>query len=158
MLVLAGALAGAALLNRTDDVARGLSEEIQPARVAAFQLQAALRDQETGVRGYVIAADRQFLTPYYDGQHAERAAADELRRLLGQRIELLNDLDAIERAANDWRVSSAEPLIANVTPTRRASPTAGLPIVAKSNSTSCVGFSIRRTRTLLRHPRKPSTN
>lgn len=116
VLVLAGALAGAGLLNRTDDVARSLSEEIQPARVAAFQLQAALRDQETGVRGYVIAADRQFLTPYYDGQHAERAAADELRRLLGQRIELLNDLDAIERAANDWRVSSAEPLITNVTP------------------------------------------
>ncbi len=51
VLVLVGALAGAALLNRSDDVARSLSEEIQPARVAAFQLQAALRDQETGVRG-----------------------------------------------------------------------------------------------------------
>ncbi len=116
VLVLAGAIVGAALLNRADDVSRGLSERIAPARVAAFQLQAALRDQETGVRGYVIAADRQFLTPYYDGQHAEHAAAEEIRRLLGQRMDLINDLDAIERAAVNWRASSAEPLIANVTP------------------------------------------
>jgi signal transduction histidine kinase len=116
VLVLAGALGGAALLNRTDAVSRSLSDQIQPARVAAFQLQAALRDQETGVRGYVIAADRQFLTPYYDGQHAEHAAADDLRRLLAGRLDLMNDLEAIERAAADWRVSSAEPLIANVTP------------------------------------------
>ncbi|HEV7361873.1 MAG TPA: CHASE3 domain-containing protein, partial [Mycobacterium sp.] len=103
VLVLASAVAGAVLLNRTDEVSRDLSDQIQPARVAAFQLQAALRDQETGVRGYAIAADRQFLTPYYDGQHAEHAAAEDMRRLVGQRVDLLNDLDAIERAAANWR-------------------------------------------------------
>ncbi|MEE3067188.1 MAG: CHASE3 domain-containing protein [Actinomycetota bacterium] len=117
LLVLAGAAAGAALLNRTDEVSRGLTDQIQPARRAALQLQAALRDQETGVRGYAIAADRQFLTPYYDGQHAEQAAAEEARRLLGQRVDLINDLDAVERAAANWRASSAEPLIASVVPT-----------------------------------------
>ncbi|CDO87324.1 histidine kinase [Mycobacterium triplex] len=116
LLVLAGAVAGALLLNRFDDVSHGLSEEIQPARVAAFGLQAALRDQETGVRGYAIAADRQFLTPYYDGQQAEHAAAEDIRRLVGHRVDLVNDLDAIERAAANWRASSAEPLIASVTP------------------------------------------
>ncbi|CQD07900.1 two-component sensor protein [Mycobacterium lentiflavum] len=116
LLVLAGAAAGAALLNRTDEVSRGLTDQIQPARRAALQLQAALRDQETGVRGYAIAADRQFLTPYY-GQHAEQAAAEEARRLLGQRVDLINDLDAVERAAANWRASSAEPLIASVVPT-----------------------------------------
>jgi signal transduction histidine kinase len=116
VLVLASAVAGAVLLNRTDEVSRDLSDQIQPARVAAFQLQAALRDQETGVRGYAIAADRQFLTPYYDGQHAEHAAAEDIRRLVGQRVDLINDLDAIERAAANWRASSAEPLIATVAP------------------------------------------
>jgi signal transduction histidine kinase len=116
VLVLAGAVVGGLLLKRTDEVARGLSEQIQPARRAAIQLQAALRDQETGVRGYAIAADRQFLTPYYDGQQAEHAAAEEIRRLVGQRADLINDLDAIERAAADWRAGSAEPLIASVTP------------------------------------------
>ena len=116
VLVLAGAVAGAVLLIRTDEVSRSLSDQIQPARVDAFQLQAALRDQETGVRGYAIAADRQFLTPYYDGQHAEHAAAEDMRRLVGHRVELINDLDAIERAAANWRASSAEQLIASVTP------------------------------------------
>ncbi|WAJ46353.1 CHASE3 domain-containing protein [Mycobacterium sp. Aquia_216] len=116
VLVLLGAVGGTLLLNRTDELSRSLSDQIAPARVAAFQLQAALRDQETGVRGYAIAADRQFLTPYYDGQHAEHAAAEEIRRLLGGRVDLINDLDAIERAADNWRASSAEPLIASVTP------------------------------------------
>jgi len=116
VLVLLSAVVGATLLNRTDVVSRLLSQEIQPARVAAAQLQAALRDQETGVRGYLIAADRQFLTPYYDGQQAEHQAAEDIRRLVGGRTELIADLDAIEKAAAAWRSDYAEPLIANVTP------------------------------------------
>ena len=78
-------------------MSRELTDEIQPARVAACQLQSALRDQETGVRGYLIAADRQFLTPYYDGQQAEQAAAEDIRRRLGRRTDLVADLDAIEK-------------------------------------------------------------
>ena len=75
VLVLAGAVACAVLLNRTDEVSSELVDDIQPARVAAYQLQAALRDQETALRGYAIAADRQFLAPYYDGQRTEQDAA-----------------------------------------------------------------------------------
>ena len=67
VLVLAGAVAGAVLLNRTDKVSSELIDDIQPARVAAYQLQAALRDQETALRGYAIAADRQFLDPVLRG-------------------------------------------------------------------------------------------
>lgn len=114
--VLLGAVVGGVLLDRTDQVSRQVGEDIQPARVAATHLQAALRDQETGVRGYLITADRQFLAPYYDGQRAERAAADEIRRLVGGRAELIADLEAVETAAADWRTSYAEPVIAAVTP------------------------------------------
>jgi signal transduction histidine kinase len=119
VMVLAGALVGGALMHRTDEVSRGLTDGIQPARVAASQLQSALRDQETGVRGYLIAADRQFLTPYYDGQHDEREAAEEIRRRLGQRPDLIADLDAIEQAAANWRSNYAEPAIATVAPGAR---------------------------------------
>jgi signal transduction histidine kinase len=118
-MVLAGAVVGAVLLNRADETSRGLNDGIQPARVAAFQLQSALRDQETGVRGYLIATDRKFLTPYYDGQHAERAAADEIRSRLGQHVDLIADLDAIETAADNWRTNYAEPAIASVNPNAR---------------------------------------
>jgi signal transduction histidine kinase len=116
VMVLAGAVVGGVLLRQTDETSRELIDGIQPARVAACELQAALRDQETGVRGYLIGADRQFLTPYYDGQQTERAAAAEIRRRLGQRPELIGDLDAIEKAAAEWRTNYAEPLIASVTP------------------------------------------
>ncbi|OCB49375.1 histidine kinase [Mycobacterium malmoense] len=116
VMVLAGALVGAALLNRTDQMTHQLVDNIQPARVAAFHLQAALRDQETGIRGYLITGDRQFLMPYYDGQRSEQAAAQEIRRRLGERPDLMGDLDAIEDAAAKWRASYAEPVIATVLP------------------------------------------
>jgi signal transduction histidine kinase len=125
LMVLAGAVAGAVLVSRTDELSRELSDDIQPARVAAYELQGALRDQETAVRGYVIAANRQFLGPYYDGQRTESAAMQDIRRLVGNRPDLIADLDAIERASAAWRRTYAEPLIASVTP--------GVPSVVNSN-------------------------
>ncbi|WP_319431637.1 sensor histidine kinase [Mycobacterium sp. RTGN5] len=116
VVVLGGALGAATLLNRTDETSRQLIDDIQPARVAAYRLQAALTDQETAVRGYVIATDSQFLAPYYDGQKTEQSAADALRKLLDDRPELIADLNAIEQAAATWRSQYAEPLIASVTP------------------------------------------
>ena len=116
VLVLVAGIAGVTLVNRTDDVSRELIDDIQPARVAAYQLQASLRDQETAERGYAIAADRQFLEPYYDGQRAERTAADEIRSRVGNQRDAMADLDAIERTAANWRTTYAEPLIARITP------------------------------------------
>jgi signal transduction histidine kinase len=116
VLVLGGAIAGVVLLNRTDRLSSQLIDAIQPARVAAYQLQAALRDQETAVRGYAIAADPQFLAPYGDGQRAERAAADDIRSRVGYRADAIDDLNAIEQAAATWRATYAEPLMASVKP------------------------------------------
>src|SRR6478609_1537661 len=120
VLVLTGAIVCGILLNRTDEVSSELVDKIQPARVAAYQLQAALRDQETALRGYAIAADKQFLEPYFEGQSAERSAADDVRRHLQGRDDLLADLDAIERGAVAWRTTYAEPLIRSITPGRAA--------------------------------------
>ena len=115
VVVLAGAVAGVLLMNRTDHLSRELIDDIQPARVAAYQLQVALRDQETAVRGYVITVDPQFLDPYHAGQLAEKQAADDIRQRVGERTDLMADLDAIEQAAATWRTTFAEPLIASVT-------------------------------------------
>ena len=116
MVVLAGAVAGAMLVQRTDDVTRELLDEVGPSRIASYRLQAALRDQETAIRGYAISADRQFLEPYYLGQQNERDAAATMRSVLGERSDQLADLDAIEQAGDNWRRTFAEPLIASVTP------------------------------------------
>ncbi|KUI00092.1 histidine kinase [Mycolicibacterium acapulense] len=116
VVVIAGAIVGALLLNRTDEVSRELNLGIQPARVAAYQLQAALRDQETAVRGYAIAADLQFLDPYFEGQQVENESVRQIRDGIGHREKLIGDLEAIEKAAAEWRSTYADPLIASVTP------------------------------------------
>ncbi len=114
VVVLGGGIAVALLLNRTDHVSGQLIENIQPARVSAYQLQAALRDQETAVRGYLITADPQFLAPYDAGRQVEQEASADIRLLEQDRPDLLGDLDAIEQASGSWRASYAEPLIAAV--------------------------------------------
>ena len=84
---------------RTDRMSRELIDDIQPARVTAYQLQAALRDQETAVRGYVIAGDPQFLDPYYAGQTTEKEAAEDLRQRVGMRQDLIADWMRLKQAA-----------------------------------------------------------
>jgi signal transduction histidine kinase len=116
MALLAGAIIGTALMNRTNALTRELSDHIQPARVAAYQLQGALRDQETALRGYVIAADSQFLEPYVDGQRVEHDAAADITARLQQRADLVADLNAIEGAGTAWRETYAQPLISDVIP------------------------------------------
>ncbi|MCV7303375.1 CHASE3 domain-containing protein [Mycobacterium barrassiae] len=117
VVVLAGAIAGAVLLNRNDKVSNEITGQIGPMRIAAYQLQAALRDQETSIRGYAISADPRFLEPYVAGQKAEAAAAQVIREHAGERTRLLDDLEAIERTSAEWRSTYAEPLIADIKPT-----------------------------------------
>lgn len=118
LALLTGAIIGATLMNRTNTLTRELAEQIQPARVSAYELQGALRDQETALRGYVIAADRQFLEPYVDGQRVEQLAASDIAARLRHRADLIADLHAIERAGAAWRDTYAQPLITSVIPGR----------------------------------------
>jgi signal transduction histidine kinase len=116
VLVIVGTVVGSQLLTRTAHVSDRMISHLDPARTEAYRLQTALVDQETGVRGYAIAADAQFLQPYATGRQIERQSADRIRTALAGRPDLLADLNAIEKAADAWRRTNAEPLIAHVTP------------------------------------------
>jgi signal transduction histidine kinase len=137
VLVLTGAIAGALLLTRYDAVTRELIDEVQPSRSAAYRLQAALRDQETAIRGYAISADPQFLGPYDDGKTAEATAADDIRQRAGSRSDLISDVDEIQRASASWRASFAEPVIAGITP---GTPTIVDPAVSERGKTEFDGI------------------
>ncbi|MFI6078803.1 CHASE3 domain-containing protein [Actinoplanes sp. NPDC051343] len=113
VVVLAGTVIGAETLAGTAAVSNRLSDKIAPARTEAGQLRAALVDQETGVRGYLLSGDRQFLDPYAEGQTAEQTAATQLRDLLSGETGALGDLAAVEQEAATWRAAVAEPLINN---------------------------------------------
>ncbi|MFI5508232.1 CHASE3 domain-containing protein [Mycobacterium sp. NPDC051804] len=118
VVVISGSVVVGILLHRTDTATHQLADTISPARSTAFQLQAALRDQETGVRGYVITGNPRFLEPYVAGQEAEDTAATALRQRLSGNDDLLADLTAIETAVEQWRTSYAQPVIARVSPGR----------------------------------------
>ncbi|MFG2176925.1 ATP-binding protein [Streptomyces niveus] len=107
----AGSVA-AATLARTTETGDHLIDEVSPARTQAFRLQAALLDQETGVRGYQLTKDEDLLEPYRRGLTDESAA----RARLGDLVEGLDrpvaDLRAVDRAAREWRTGFAGPALA----------------------------------------------
>ncbi|QQQ78925.1 CHASE3 domain-containing protein [Saccharothrix sp. 6-C] len=112
IVVCAGAIGSLLVaLDGLTDARIELLDRIDPASREVLEMQTALANQETGLRGYVLTANRNFLSPYTDGQQAELDAAASARSLLTARPELVRELEEVERVAADWRESYADPLI-----------------------------------------------
>ncbi|MCE0765856.1 ATP-binding protein [Pseudonocardia kujensis] len=111
--VLAVAL-GAWAVMRIAGARTALYDDVTPAVTAGQNLSAALLDQETGVRGYTILANDEFLAPYVNGRAAEAAAVDVLRPFdrTFPGAGLGTALQRVETAADTWRRDYAEPTIA----------------------------------------------
>ncbi|GAA1187381.1 CHASE3 domain-containing protein [Streptomyces hebeiensis] len=115
VLVVCGcALVAGAFMVRANDRTDDLVDRIQPARSGAFQLQRALLDQETGVRGYALTANPSFLAPYDQGRAEERRFVRGMRAVVAEDSVLATDLDRIVRAAERWRREDVAPLIGAV--------------------------------------------
>ncbi|WP_082393213.1 sensor histidine kinase [Nocardia arizonensis] len=114
LLVLICAVVGSVVITQGNRAADRLLDHVQPATAEAYRLQAALIDQETGIRGFAITADPQFLVPYTRGKQDEANSVARLRGLLADRAPLLEDLDGVQRAAQRWRADYAEQLAAGV--------------------------------------------
>ncbi|GAA2519612.1 ATP-binding protein [Pilimelia columellifera subsp. columellifera] len=91
-----------------------LIETVQPARIDAETLTAAMLDQETGVRGYALTADRADLRPYLAGRAQEARLLTGLRRNLSGFPGAGETVGRIASAAAGWRAAVAEPLIVSV--------------------------------------------
>ena len=72
----------------------------------------AMVDQETGVRGYLIAGDERFLEPYRRGSKAYTAAIQKARDLARDDPALQSRLNELNVLAKKWRSEIAEPKIA----------------------------------------------
>ncbi|WP_336207090.1 sensor histidine kinase [Nonomuraea sp. LPB2021202275-12-8] len=102
---------GAVMLERTNGLSDHLVDRLSPARIDGTQLQAVLVDQETGLRGFLLTDNQQFLEPYEAGVTAERLQYERIEELLRDRPELVSGLREIREAAAVWRRDYAEPLI-----------------------------------------------
>ncbi|MFE7182094.1 ATP-binding protein [Streptomyces erythrochromogenes] len=112
MVVGTGAL-GAALLSHTTTAGNRLVDGILPAQRDALRLESALLDQETGVRGYLLADEPALLEPYERGVANETTAARRLGTVLDD-DGVREDLVAVQEAARIWRSEFAAPAIASV--------------------------------------------
>ncbi|HWL73964.1 MAG TPA: CHASE3 domain-containing protein, partial [Burkholderiaceae bacterium] len=75
----------------------------------------AMLDQETGVRGYLITGDENFLEPYHRGGNAYTAAIQKVKGLSSDDPALESRLDEPNELATKWRSGFAERAIALMT-------------------------------------------
>jgi signal transduction histidine kinase len=116
----ASVVAGGIALVSLDAARNRVINVIDPASQAADQLDNALVNQETGVRGYALSAQLSFLSPYTDGTAAEKTALNSLRQLASQLpAATTRDIDAVADQADFWRIHYAEPTISQVSLTKK---------------------------------------
>jgi signal transduction histidine kinase len=112
--VVAVTAGGIALLTLHHDRARVLNT-FDPAVLQAQQLDIALLNQETGVRGYALSAQPSFLAPYTMGYAAEKAAIASLKSESGQlSLATRADLTSAATQSHYWRIHYAQPAINEV--------------------------------------------
>ncbi|GAA1957961.1 sensor histidine kinase [Amycolatopsis minnesotensis] len=107
VLLLAALVGGGIALNTFSDARTRLVDQSGPELLQATALSTGLLNQETGLRGYLLTKQTDFLTPYEQGKRQEAAAVAELRRLgATPGTEAGADLDAVQRAAAAWQAEA----------------------------------------------------
>jgi signal transduction histidine kinase len=98
------------------DARKRLADRVDPAQVAALQLQSALVSQETAVRGFLLGGREPFLEPYAAGRRDAERALRSLQRLsgIGPTDALAADIAVVRARAREWRGDFAAPAIADV--------------------------------------------
>jgi signal transduction histidine kinase len=113
VLVAAIVVAAIALSNLGSDRNRVVST-LDPAAFHGSQLYAAMLNQETGLRGYLLSADPTFLIPYSTGIAQQHAQVKALRPLLASLPAARTDLATALRRIEYWRSDYAKPAIGAV--------------------------------------------
>ncbi|WP_064741921.1 sensor histidine kinase [Hamadaea tsunoensis] len=126
VVVSVGAIAGGGYaLIRLQRARTTVIDHLDPAIRAGLILSNALVNEETGVRGYILSAQEDFLTPYTSGRTSEQDATRDLRTAVEGRFpQVIADLDATAAAARAWQSQYAEPVLAMVQQTRTPTTTA----------------------------------
>ncbi|MFJ8435995.1 CHASE3 domain-containing protein [Kitasatospora sp. NPDC094019] len=105
-------LTGAWVLQRTETISVDLVDTRSPALTSSFRLEAAMLNQETGIRGYGLTGNPEFLQPYQQGLADQATCTTRLTELLPDDPEALDDLARVETAIADWQEKIARPIAA----------------------------------------------
>ncbi|MDC0659856.1 methyl-accepting chemotaxis protein [Leisingera sp. SS27] len=77
----------------------------------AKNLLAAAVDMETGMRGFLLAGEESFLTPFVQGTQRFDAGIDAFRAAMQEDILLLDQLDGISEVIEKWRGEVVVPML-----------------------------------------------
>ncbi|WP_326834193.1 ATP-binding protein [Amycolatopsis rhabdoformis] len=106
VLLLAAVAGGVLAVGNLNDARTRLLDQSGPELLQANALSQALLNQETGIRGFLLTGQREFLDPYLAGRTQQDAAVTELRRLGAlPGTQAGDDLEAVVRAARDWQTA-----------------------------------------------------
>ena len=121
-----GLIAGLLALARLSDRRDTLTDQLDPANVAALRLSSALLNEETGVRGYALSGDETFLEPYRRGLADEREALRALDQLQAKPLltGARDDLVELRRRIEAWRSGYADVAVDAVEAGREPPPAA----------------------------------
>ncbi|MEE1671428.1 ATP-binding protein [Streptomyces sp. WAC07094] len=97
-------------MDRAASVTTDLVNTRSPALTNSIRLEAALVNQETGIRGYGLTGQKQFLEPYKQGLADEKAAVDRLNQLLVGNPRAQADLRTVLSRAGAWQQRIATPI------------------------------------------------
>jgi len=98
--------------QRLNSQRRAVLNQVEPALLAALNLENALINEETGVRGYIITANSSFLEPYSRGRANEARAYPELTATKQLADEpLAADLRLVRLRAHIWQLRFVDPAL-----------------------------------------------
>jgi signal transduction histidine kinase len=104
---------GAWSMSRASQLTTQVVDISSPALIDAVRLEAALVNQETGIRGYGLSGQRDFLDPYHQGVTDEKDALSRLRPLIKDDEVAGTDLAQVEKLAGQWQRRIARPVAAS---------------------------------------------
>ena len=130
-VLIAAIVLGAVTLDSLSTSRAQVVDKIDPAAVHGAELYAAMLNQETGVRGYLLSAQPSFLAPYTTGVANQAAQVKALRPLLVGLPAAQRDLATALSRISAWRSGYAEPAIRGVAATGKP-PSGANDVVGKA--------------------------
>jgi signal transduction histidine kinase len=117
VVLLAAIVAGAVQLNSLSNSRNRVVNTLDPAAFRGSQLYAALLNQETVLRGYLLSGQKAFLEPYTRGYADQQAEIQRLQPVLAGLPTARAELATTLRRINYWRSTYAIPAMRQVAAT-----------------------------------------
>ena len=112
VLVIACSVIGVIVFERASQASNSLIASLGPARTSLVDMEAALVDQETAIRGYLLTHDTDFLQPtYFQGVQDEARDLQQAQIQLAGHAKALAEMRTLQTQITAWKSEYAVPFL-----------------------------------------------